>query len=288
MIDEQKVWDDIWPVVEQLIAATVAEDPQTIQQLLLPGGQAADALDLYGFVVFDILLKTILGRERLGLTRAIEGDGGQSVFIEFAWPDPAATGRGYTAVDVVAVRLEQVHGRWLVSEINPASADMPLNNLRATSILAGTQVMSDDGSLPSEPWVLPVALHAGLLQLPLQPGAATDPVESLLLPGLQARQFGFLPLIYGRRLWRDFARDFTAAGTADIADRPEAWAAAVEVILGEQSNHGETQAAVGRHYRASLGSVSSRAKKIRRTLDIQPFDERYTDLKTTEIVYKEL
>ncbi len=288
MIDEQKVWDDIWPVVEQLIAATVAEDPQTIQQLLLPGGQAADALDLYGFVVFDILLKTVLGRERLGLTRAIEGDGGQSVFIEFAWPDPAATGRGYTAVDVVAVRLEQVDGRWLVAEINPASADLPLNNLRATSILAGTQVMSDDGSLPSEPWVLPVALHAGLLQLPLQPGAATDPVESLLLPGLQARQFGFLPLIYGRRLWRDFARDFTAAGTADIADRPEAWAAAVEVILGEQSNHGETQAAVGRHYRASLGAVSSRAKQIRRALDIQPFDERYTDLKTTEIVYKEL
>lgn len=282
MIDEQKVWDDIWPVVERLIAATVAEDPQAIRQLLLPGGQAADALDLFGFVVFDILLKTVLGRERLGLTRAIEGDGGQSVFIEFAWPDPATSDRSYTAVDVVAVRLEQVAGDWLVAEINPASADLPLNNMRATGVLAGTQVMREDGSLPTEPWVLPVALYAGILQLPLQPGAAVDPVEELLLPGLQARGFGFLQLINGRRLWRDFA-----ATGPDAADRPGAWAAAVELLLGEQSNRAETQAAAGRHYRATLGAVASRVKQIRRLLDIQPFDERYTDLKTTEIVYKE-
>ena len=32
-------------------------------------------------------------------------------------------------------------------EINPASADLPLNGMRATSILAGTQVMNDDGTL---------------------------------------------------------------------------------------------------------------------------------------------
>ena len=61
MIDEQTVWDDIWPVVERLIAATVAEDPQTMRQLLHPSGQAADALALYGHAVFDVLLKTVLG-----------------------------------------------------------------------------------------------------------------------------------------------------------------------------------------------------------------------------------
>jgi hypothetical protein len=281
MIDERTVWDDIWPVVERLIAAAVAEDPQTIRQLLYPQGQAADALDLFGFVVFDILLKTVLGRERLGLTRAIEGDGGESVFIEYAWPDPA-TGRGYTAVDVVAVRLARGHDRWRVVEINPAAVDLPLNSMRATSILAGTQVMNDEGKLPSEPWILPVALYAGLLQLPLRPEAAADPVEAQLLPGLQARGFGLLPLIYGRRLWRDFV----AAAQPDL-DRPAAWAAAVEVILGELSNHGQTQAAVGRQYRAPLGGVASRVKHIRRALDIADFDARYSDLKTTEIVYKE-
>ena len=229
MIDEKTVWDDIWPVVERLIAATVAEDSQAIRQLLQPHGQAADALDLFGATVFDILLKTVLGRDQLGLTRAIEGDGGQTVFIEYAWPDPTTAG-SYTAVDVAAVRLALGDDGWLVTEINPASADLPLNGIRATGILAGMQVMNDDGKLPSEPWVLPVALYAGLLQLPLAPGAAADPVETPLLPGLQARQFGFLPQLYGRRLWRDFA---AAAGRdADAADRPEGCAAAVELIMG--------------------------------------------------------
>lgn len=284
MIDEKTVWDDIWPVVERLISATVAEAPQTIRQLLYPGDQAAEALDLFGYPVFDILLKTVLGREQLGLTRAIEGDGGRSVFIEYAWPDPTTRG-SYTAVDVVAVRLVKTVDGWLVADINPASADLPLNGIRATSILAGTQVMNEDGRLPSEPWILPVALYAGLLQLPLQPGAAADPVEELLLPGLQARQFGFLSQINGRRLWRDFVA--AAQEELDPADRPGAWAAAVEVIMGEQSNRDESQAAAGRHYRASLGAVAGRVKHIRRALGINGFDARYSDFSTTEIVYKE-
>jgi hypothetical protein len=54
MIDEKTVWDDIWPVVERLIAATVAEDSQAIRQQLHPEGQASDALDLFGYPVFDI------------------------------------------------------------------------------------------------------------------------------------------------------------------------------------------------------------------------------------------
>jgi len=279
MIDEQTVWDDIWPIVERLIAATLAEDPQAIRPLLLPGGQAADALDLYGFVVFDILLKTILGRERLGLVRAIEADGGQAIFIEYAWPDPAA-GRGYTAVDVVAVRLERAAGGWLVDEINPAAVDLPLNSARAAGILAGTQAMSEAGKLPAEPWVLPVALYAGALQLPLAPGAAADAVEAALLPGLQARSFGLRPQLFGRRLWRDFV----AAARPEL-DRPAVWAAAVEFIIGEQSGREQTQAAVGRAYRAPLGGVAGRVKHITRALAITGRDDRYSDFVTTEIVY---
>ena len=279
MIDEQTVWDDIWPVVERLIAATLAEDPPAIRPLLLPSGQAAEALDLFGFVVFDILLKTVLGRERLGLVQAIEADGGQAVYIEYAWPDPTA-GRGYTAVDVVAVRLARAGGGWLVDEINPAAADLPLNSARAVGILAGTQAMSETGQLPAEPWVLPVALYAGALQLPLQPGAATDAVEAALLPGLQARGFGLLPQIYGRRLWCDYV----AAARPEL-DRPAVWAAAVEFIMGEQSGRSQTQATVGRFYRAPLGGVAGRVKHIVRTLGIVARDARYSDFATTEIVY---
>jgi hypothetical protein len=283
MINEQTVWDEIWPVVERLIAATIAEDPQRIRPLLQPAGQAADALDLFGFTVFDILLKTVLGRERLGLTRAIEADGGTAAFIEYAWPDPNSADNSYTAVDVVAVRLVRDAGGWLVAEINPASADLPLNSLRATGVLAGTQVLADDGRLPSEPWVLPIALYAGLLQLPLQPEAAGDDVEALLLPGLQARQYGFLPQLFGRRLWRDYQ---AAAETLKI-EPPSAWAAAVEFILGRQNNRDETQATVGRYYKSSLGAVSARVKHIRHVLGIGEPDARYTDLTTTEIIYKE-
>lgn len=281
MIDEQTVWDDIWPVVERLIAGAAAENPQAMRPLLLPGGQAADALDLFGHVVFDILLKTVLGRERLGLVRAIEANEGAAVFIEYAWPDPAA-GRRYTAVDVVSVRLAQRGGAWLVDEINPASADLPLNTLRATGLLAGTQVMSDEGKLPPEPWILPPALYAGVLQLPLQAGAAADAVEAALLPGLQARGYGLLPLIYGRRLWRDFL----AAARPEL-DRPVVWAAAVEFVLSEQSNRAETQASVGRYYRAPLGGVAGRVKSIKRALGITGLDARYSDLATTEIVYNQ-
>jgi hypothetical protein len=36
MIAENTVWDDIRPVVERLIAATVAEDSQAIRQQLQP------------------------------------------------------------------------------------------------------------------------------------------------------------------------------------------------------------------------------------------------------------
>jgi hypothetical protein len=283
MINERAVWDEIWPVVERLIEATIAEDARQIRQLLQREGLAADALDLFGSAVFDILLKTVLGRERLGLTRAIEADGGVAVYIEYAWPDPNSAENSYTAVDVVAVRLVREAGGWLVAEINPASADLPLNSLRATGVLAGTQVLADDGRLPSEPWVLPIALYAGLLQLPLQPEAVGDDVEAHLLPGLQARQYGFLPQLFGRRLWRDYR---AAAETLKL-DPPSAWAAAVEFILGRQNNRDETQATVGRYYKSSLGAVSARVKHIRHVLGIGEPDTRYTDLTTTEIIYKE-
>ena len=110
--------------------------------------------------------------------------------------------------------------------------------------------------------------------------SATDAVEAALLPGLQARGYGLLPQVYGRRLWRDFV----AAARPEL-DRPAVWAVAVEYLIGQQSNRAESQAAVGRFYRAPLGGVAGRAKHIARVLGIQGPDSRYSDLATTEIVY---
>jgi hypothetical protein len=64
MIDEKTIWDEVWPVVENLIEATLAEDAATMRTLLTPNGQAAAMLDLFDVYVYDILLKTVLGREQ--------------------------------------------------------------------------------------------------------------------------------------------------------------------------------------------------------------------------------
>ena len=206
MIDEKTVWDSVWPTVERLIEATLAEDNEGIANYVVPGEQAAEMLALFGHGVFDILLKTVLGRARLGLTRAIETENGRHVHIEYAWPDPESTEQGYTAADVVSVRLMEQNGRWLVAEINPASADLPMTGARARGILATSQVLSEKEKVPSEPWILPVALYGGILQLPLRLEAMADVVEELLLPGLQHRTYGVMSIMRGRQLWRDFKR----------------------------------------------------------------------------------
>lgn len=280
MIDEETVWTEIWPVVEALIQATVAEDAEAIGRLLVPGEQAAEMLDFFGFAVFDILLKTVLGREQLGITRAIETEAGRYVHIEYAWPEPGTEDRSYTAADVVTVKLEQVEGEWRVVEVNPASADLPLTGARALGILTTSKVLSEKDKVPAEPWILPVALYGGMLQIPLQPAAMADAVEELLLPGLQHRTYGVMSLLRGRSLWRDFK----AAAQPELS-RPAAWAAAVEFIMSEQDMRNITQAATGKSYRVSLSSLVPRIKQIKKTLNIKGLDERYTDLQTTHIVY---
>ena len=281
MIDEQTVWEDVWPVVERLITATLAEDSATMRRQLEPHSMAADALDLFGAGVFDIVLKTVLGRERVGLIRAIESAEGQ-IFLEYAWPDPEAGAGVYTAVDVVSTVMSERDGRWLVTEINPAGIDLPLNAPRAMSVLAGAQMLQDDGAIPPEPWVLPVTLYAGVLQLPPREEALADPVEVLLIAGMQERRYGFLSLLFARRLWRDFI-----AAAAPSLDPPAPWAAAVEFIISEQIRLGQTQAAIGRPYRVTLGAMVNRVKQLKQTLNIQDLDDRYSELQTTQIDYKE-
>jgi len=280
MISQETVWKEIWPVVETLIQATVAEDPEAIGRLLAPNEQAAEMLDLFGFAVFDILLKTVLGREQLGVTRAVETENGRYVHVEYAWPEPGQKDNSYTAADVVAVRLEQVEGAWRVVEINPASADLPLTGGRARGILASSKALSEKDKVPAEPWILPVALYGGLLQIPVQATAMDDAVEELLLPGLQHRTYGVMSLLRGRRLWRDFK-----AAAQPHLGQPAGWAAAVEFIVSEQNMRSQTQAAAAKNYKVNLSTLVPRVRQIKKMLNIQGLDERYTDLQTTQIVY---
>ena len=279
MISEETIWEVIWPVVAQAIEATLAEDEAELASLVVEGEQAADALDLYGFLSFDILLKTVLGRSSLGLTKAVEMENGRFIYIEFAWPD---ADNAVTAVDLVTVCLTQQNSSWHIVEINPAAVDAPLNSQRAQVVLTNDRLLKDADQFASEPWILPFVLYARLLQLPLQNVSQLDAVEKLLLPGLQKRGFGLMAQIYGRRLWRDFL----PLKQPNLTN-PAAWAAALEYLIAEQHKREVTQAAVSKQYHTNLAAMVPHIRKITKTVDLQKEDARYSDLHTLQIEYAE-
>ncbi|MAT99312.1 MAG: hypothetical protein CL608_19410 [Anaerolineaceae bacterium] len=281
MIDEKTIWDEVWPVVEKLIEATLTEDAATMRTLLTPDGQAAAMLDLFDVYVYDILLKTVLGREQLGVTRAVETENGRFIHIEYAWPEPGSEQNSYTANDLVTVTLTQVDGQWRIVSVNPSTIDLPLTGGRARGLIATGQTLSDEGKMPGESWILPFALYGGLLKMNVREEALADPVEELLIPGMQERSYGAMALLNGRSLWRDFK-----AANQPKLDKPAAWAAAIEFIISELELRNLTQAAVAKHYQIPLSKMVPRMKQIKKVLDIQKNDERYADLQSTQIVYE--
>ena len=150
-IQEETVWSDVWPVVESLIQAVLAEDVEQVRPLLEPNSIADDMLDLYGYYVYDILLKSVLGRDKLAVTRAVETENGRFLHIEYAWPDVTTEDNHYTANDVVTATLtEKEDGKWLITDVNPSAIDLPLNGGRARGVIAGGQSLSEDGKVPGE------------------------------------------------------------------------------------------------------------------------------------------
>lgn len=278
-IDRDTVWYTIWPQVEAFMEATLAENPEQMRRYLLENSIAADMLDLFDYPIFDILLKTVLGREKLGVTRAVETENGRYVHLEYAWPDPDSTDNSYTANDVVTVTLTATaEEQWRIVEINPSAIDLPLNGGRARAVIATGQTLNED-RIPGEAWILPYTLYGGLLKMRLRPEALADAVEQLLLPALQDRSYGVMAQLYGRRLWRDFRQ------TANPAlDKPAGWAAAVEYILSEQDMRNATQASVAKQYKLPLSLMAPRIRQIKAALDVQKPDERYSDMQTVQIV----
>jgi hypothetical protein len=279
MIDRETVWNGIWPVVQNLVLATLDEDKEGFRKLLVPRSRAADLHDLFGLYVFDILLKTVLGRERLGLARAIETENGRFVYLEFAWPDPEVGAGTFAATDIVSVQMRMYRNAWRVVDVNPASTDLLMTEPRANGILLANQAFEGTEETPLEPWLLPVALFAGVLQLPLQERALEDPVEALLLPGMQARGYGLVSLVNGRRLWRDFRKK-----SAPKLDNPAAWAAAAEFLMAEQGMREQTQAAAGSDYQVALTNLLPRIRQIKQTLSLDGLHERYSPFGATRVL----
>ena len=282
MIDKQVVWNEIWPVIQRLIQATADEDEQKVTSLLAPERQAAQLYDLFGLAVFEILLKIILGRDHLGLARAIESEKGRIAHIEIAWPDPETDRESYTAAEVVSLQLKRYRKTWRLMDINPASADFPMTEARAQSILLSSGILDEEEDALLEPWILPVAVFAGALQLPIREGAMRDEVERMFLPGLQQRSFGVTSIVAGRRLWRDFYEK----GMPEL-DKPAAWAAGAEFIMSEQALHDLSQAAVGQHYNVGLAAILPRIRQIKQTLEITGQVDRYSPFGAGRVVVQD-
>jgi hypothetical protein len=117
------------------------------------------------------------------------------------------------------------------------------------------------------------------VQLPIQETAFGDPVEALLLPGLQARSYGLVSLIGGRRLWRDFRKK----ANPDLG-KTAVWAAAAEFIIGEQGMREQTQDTVGDYYQVDLTAMLSCIGRIKTALSLDGLHERYSPFGVTRIL----
>jgi hypothetical protein len=282
MIDEHTVWEEIWPVIEQLVTATLEGDGAALNRLLAPDSPAAEMHDLFGLTAFDILLKTVLNRQLLGLARAIEAANGRQVHIEFAWLDPARGDQSFAAGDVVSVQLKRFRRSWRVVDLNPAGSERPMTEARALSILQSSAAANESEDGAAEPWILPVALYAGALQLPIREEAMRDPVERLLLPGMQSRGFGPISIAGGRRMWRAFLeKEHPDLVEADV------WAAAVEFLMGEQTVRDTSQAAVAENYAIGPGPLTSRVKQLKLALGIEGLDDRFSPFGVSRVVLQE-
>ena len=75
MITEKTVQEELWPVVQRLIAATLADDEKAARRELVPNRPVADMLAMFGLTSLDICLKTVLLSVSCALRQAIEPGG---------------------------------------------------------------------------------------------------------------------------------------------------------------------------------------------------------------------
>lgn len=270
--------DVIWPLVKRLLMATLQGDAEAARACLVPGGNAAEMVDLFGLVALDLLLKTVLNRDDVVLGRVVSTNEGSRLYAEFYWPDPGKPDAKPVFADSATVVIERDNATWRVADINPSTIEKWLTSPAARGLLAGL-MEGNDGRVPDDLWVLPIAFMGGAVRLAFRPNALHDAVEETVLPGMQERGYGAPALVNARRLWRDYV---AAAPPPD--DDSAAWAAAVEYLMSVQSAIDTPQAFVGKQYGVSLSRVLPRIHAVRDRLDLAPIDERYTPIAGVNIV----
>jgi len=278
-INQDTVFNEIWPTVTALLKATVAQDEKTIQKMLVASGNAAALLSLFGPVALDVILKTVYDRDNATLTYAVQTDKGRHVYIEYAWPDTTQD-NGVSEDDFAYVRLRRQGQKWRILDTYPGRIDTPMTPPRARGILLDNELIKSGQGVPSDPWVLPLALLAGAIRLPLREEGLADEVERLLLPALQGQGHGVFALVNARRLWRDFR-----AKAKPVIDVPLAWAAVVEFLIADQEMVQTSEAEVAAAYQINPVAFSQRVAQVKKALKIaeKGLDQRYTSLWVTPV-----
>ena len=278
MINTQTAIDNIWPQARTLLVQVMQQQETGIRKQLDPRGTAYQLYDLFGLTALEILFKTLLGRTQVGITQAVSTERDRNIFFEFVWFDELREEDEYDHADLVSVQMRQYRKTWRVYAINPSNLNRWITSASARGMLAEIRE-EHNGTIPQEAPMLPLALLAGVMRLPLREEAMQDEVERLLLPAMQGRGFGAVALGSSRRLWRDFQKKQKLNGFD-----PKVWAASAEFILSEQAHVEITQAAVGKLYGVPLTKMLGPIKQIKTTLKIDGVDERYTPIKNVQIV----
>jgi len=149
--------------------------------------------------------------------------------------------------------------RWRGGDIRPFSTDEDYTPGRLMEMLERRE---------GDPIVL--GLVTGALQPQLLEGEELDEVEELVLEGMAEGGFSALEQVNALRLWRDFKRKREVYGR-----KMEAWAAALEYIIGVLNMRDVSQKSSGETYGVSTSTVANRQKAIVDALRIHQFDERY-------------
>jgi hypothetical protein len=254
---------EIWAATQAFVAALETEDAQTIKGLLVPRSEAGLAYGLFGFGPLRILLGLHWGYPGYALVR-VGRKTEKTVLAEIRWLVGQEEGESAVGKDIRStITWRRYRRKWRGEAINPAPMDDPLT-------LPIAQEMLDLLDEEQDEW-LPYAVLAGAVQFKRLGSEELDDVESLFVPGMQARLFGLQEIVIAVRLWRDFKR---RAGPT--YRKPEVYAAAVEYIMLLLGFYEGSQKEIGEHYGVSAATVGSKHKEIEHRLGIHQYDERYS------------
>ncbi len=254
----------IWQAAQEFILATQRGDP-TLRSWLLPGGDAALLLDIYGEAALLTLMREYREKEHVVLVRGSAGPGKGAVHrVEVAWTEGKK--QPFTAEDVFTLQLRRVRRKWLVEDLWPGRMEKcpSLDMARAAAAELGER---------TEPALL---FLAGALPLPEEGTGELDDVEMLFVAGMDAHSFSPLEVMRAVRMWRNYREQ-----AQPVYRQPALYAAAIEYLICLLGFYSDTLKSIAEYYGVPARSIRERADAIRDCLQVVYFDPRYSALEGT-------